>query len=177
MDEISLEVERAIERDVKRCRYAVVRCDRTRDAGSFYSVGMSASFGQPELLVVGLPAERAQDLIYAVAWRYAEGQRLDDGVVLDDLLPLLATVKQVDAATAARWAPYAVSFCRNRNLLPRFHQLVIADPDGRFPWDAGYAGKSGAATTWLADDHLHKSPDVAVLAALGARSAGSGLSV
>jgi len=176
MDEINIGVERAIERDVKRCRYAVVRCDRTHGADGFYSVGMCASFGRPELLLFGLPAEQALDLMYAVAWRYAKGERFDDGVVVENLLPLRVTMKHVDIATTARWAPYALSFCRARTLVPAFTQLVIADASGRFPWDAAYAGRTGAARPWPSEDHVYALPDAAVLAALTARGAGIAMS-
>ncbi|WP_432833036.1 DUF4262 domain-containing protein [Dactylosporangium sp. CA-092794] len=102
-----------------------------------YTVGLTAH-GYPELLIAGLPPEIAHDLlndlaarVYDKAERFSHGQRISDliagyeavlveGEPTDDLLPGVAI---------ARYGREQV----------RLLQVIWPDPQGRFPWDAGYS--------------------------------------
>ena len=101
-----------------------------------YTVGLTAH-RHPELLIAGLPPEVARRLLndlagrlYDTAERFTHGQRISDliagydtviveGPVTDELLPGLAI---------ARYGREQV----------RLQQVVWPDPQGRFPWEAGY---------------------------------------
>lgn len=102
-----------------------------------YTVGLTAH-GYPELLIVGLPPEIAHDLlndlaarVYDKAEQFSHGQRISDliaghdavlveGEPTDDLLPGVAI---------ARYGREQV----------RLLQVIWPDPQGRFPWHAGYS--------------------------------------
>jgi hypothetical protein len=101
-----------------------------------YTVGLIAH-DYPELLIAGLPPEVAHGLlndlagrVYDKADRFTHGQRISDliadydavlveGAPIDELLPGLAIAR----------------YGRDR---VRLLQVVWPDPQGRFPWDAGY---------------------------------------
>ncbi|MDG4834181.1 DUF4262 domain-containing protein [Solwaraspora sp. WMMD1047] len=101
-----------------------------------YTVGLTAH-DYPELIIAGLPPEVAHGLLndlagrlYDKAERFACGQRISDliagydavlveGAPIDALLPGVAIAR----------------YGRNR---VRLLQVVWPDPQGRFPWDAGY---------------------------------------
>src|SRR5262245_59381089 len=98
-----------------------------------YTVGMRHSFGEPEVLVIGLPRGVAQDLLDNVADEanggrmFAAGEQLD-GLVQGYPVRLLA----VSDAQQVQWLPL-VGWAYERGDVPCL-QLVYPDKQGRWPW-------------------------------------------
>jgi hypothetical protein len=99
-----------------------------------YTAGLT-QFGQPELVVTGMPFEPAVDLLnaaahhltHAAAWRPGEQVDWDDG-------PL---TEIVDVAEPTAHLNLAVEFYGPKI---RALQLVYVDDHGHWPWYAGYRG-------------------------------------
>src|SRR5262245_32731872 len=100
-----------------------------------YTIGMRHSFGEPEVLVIGLPREVAQDLLDNVADEanggrmFAAGEQ-HDGLVRDYPVRLL----RVSDTQATQWLPL-VGWAYERSDVPCL-QLVYPDKQGRWPWQA-----------------------------------------
>ncbi len=98
------------------------------------SVGMWDSFEQPEVVVFGLPAEVAGELIELIADEADEGHRFLDGSRHEGLLqeyPVrfveVPKSRYAETLAAACWAYQGDDF-------PAV-QLVWPDKQGRWPWD------------------------------------------
>lgn len=98
------------------------------------SVGLWANFGQPEVVVFGLPAEVAGELIELLADEADEGHRFLDGTrhegLLEDYPVRFVEVpkgRYAESLAAACWAYEGDDF-------PAV-QLVWPDKQGRWPWD------------------------------------------
>ncbi|MBL9076162.1 MAG: DUF4262 domain-containing protein [Planctomycetes bacterium] len=98
------------------------------------SVGLWESFGQPEVVVFGLPTEVAAELLESIADEADEGHTFLDGTRHEGLLRdypvrFVAVPKAHYAACfgAACWAYEGCDF-------PAV-QLVWPDKQGRWPWD------------------------------------------
>lgn len=103
--------------------------------GWAYTVGLSR-WEHPELFAVGLPPLVAQAVLNDLAVRVKAGTPLLPGTVLHDVLRGYAcTFVAVDDTTAGDW------FNVGRSILPVFRvvQMVVPDPEGRFPWESGYS--------------------------------------
>jgi len=102
-----------------------------------YSVGLTA-YGEPELVVTGLPLRRACGLIDAVAAHvlHATAPRPGEQIPLHGG-PLIEIVK-VSVPSAHLVTAVEIYGSRLRAL-----QVVHADDRGHWPWDAGYRGVRG----------------------------------
>lgn len=106
-----------------------------------YTVGLTAH-GYPELMIVGLDPAISQHLlndlaarVYDRAERFAHGQRISDLIAGYDAVV-------VDGALTDQLHPGAAIARYGQQV--RVQQVVWPDPQGRFPWDAGYAYPSTA---------------------------------
>jgi hypothetical protein len=115
-----------------------VQRDRSR-AGYAYTIGM-AGHDAPELIVTGLPYQRAVDLLNDVAGRVLDGKVTLPAPGERVTLPGGRTVEVVRIAEPAVHLAFAAEFYG-----PRFRavQLVYADDRGRWPWDVGFRGGRG----------------------------------
>ncbi len=97
-----------------------------------YSVGLTHSFQQPEVIVFGLPADAATSLIDSVADEAGDGRRFEPGSQHDGLLhnyPVrFATVSSARVAELMPKAAWA-----NGGDVAAV-QLVWPDKQGRWPW-------------------------------------------
>jgi hypothetical protein len=117
-----------------------------------YTVGLAAH-GRPELVVTGMPYDRAVELLNAVAEHVAHADAPRPGEVLS--LPGGPVTEIVRVTEPA--VHLAVAAALNG---PQFTalQLVYADDRGHWPWDAGFRGGNGgqpvlgarAAVSWRA---------------------------
>jgi hypothetical protein len=102
-----------------------------------YTVGLAAH-DRPELVVTGMPYDRAVDLLNTVAGHvvHAEAPRPGEVIPLRGG-PVIEIVRVAEPTTHL-----AVAAALNG---PRFSavQLVYADDRGRWPWDVGYRGGRG----------------------------------
>ena len=102
-----------------------------------YTVGLTAH-GRPELVVTGLPYDRAVDLLNGVAEhvRHADAPRAGEVIPLRDG-PVIEIVRvaepsvHLSVAAAINGPGFAAL------------QLVYADDRGHWPWDVGFRGGRG----------------------------------
>lgn len=100
-----------------------------------YSVGLP-TLGQPEVLVLGLPADVAQALINRVADLVDEGRRFADGDTVHDIADGFPVVfRAVPAAQAAAHCKWIAWYHEGAPV--EVLQLVYPDRAGRWPWEAG----------------------------------------
>ena len=102
-----------------------------------YTVGLAAH-GRPELVVTGMPYDRAVELLNSVAEHVAHASAPQPGEVLP--LPGGPVIEIVRVTEPA--VHLAVAAALNG---PQFTalQLVYADDRGHWPWDAGFRGGKG----------------------------------
>ncbi|HXT91005.1 MAG TPA: DUF4262 domain-containing protein [Trebonia sp.] len=102
-----------------------------------YTVGLAAH-GRPELVVTGMPYDRAVDLLNGVAGHVLHGDPPGPGEVLPLRGgPVVEIVRVTEpsvhlAVAAALNGPQFVAL-----------QLVYADDRGRWPWESGFRGGRG----------------------------------
>ena len=102
-----------------------------------YTVGLAAH-DYPELLIAGLPPEIAHAVLNDLASRvYDRAERFSPGQRIADLLAGYDAVI-IEGTAAGELQPNA-AFARYGHDRVRLQQILWPDPDGRFPWQDGYA--------------------------------------
>lgn len=106
------------------------------DACFTYTIGLTISFDHPELILVG-EWQYAHQIINAAGELIRDGQRFQRGdrstEVLDGLEVRFDSVSDTKGAELLTWAKWAL---RGRPLSAL--QLVLPDPQGRWPEDPDY---------------------------------------
>lgn len=129
--------DRKVMRDVKEYGWHLVAIpDEPQTSGWVFSVGMWHTLGSPELVVFGMGAGHAANAINEVGEHVRAGRWIGPDVVFDDVLAesRLVTFRAAHPSWYGPMFGYATWFGR-RPPLP-VAQIVWADPQGRFPWDA-----------------------------------------
>ena len=113
-----------------------VRGDRYRPPFS-YTVGLTGH-GKPEIVVTGLPQQRAADLLNDVAAHLVHADPPAPG----ERIPLSGgpLIEIVRVATPSAHLNVAVELCGSQLTAL---QLVYADDRGHWPWDQGFRGGRG----------------------------------
>ena len=114
-----------------------------RDPAWTFTVGLPASFGHPELVVFGLDAGVAGEIVATAVEAVRDGRRYRPGEVDDDLLEGYGM--RVLAARPhwyAAFLGYAQWFHESAGGFEVL-QLVWPDRDGRWPWDPACALSAG----------------------------------
>lgn len=104
--------------------------------GFAYTIGLT-KYGQPELLVFGLPAQAAMHFLNGIveSSNFAP-LSLGEDAVIDDLANLPMGLRIISQAEAGRYC-FQVHH-RYGKERPTFMQVVLSDQHGRMPWDALY---------------------------------------
>src|SRR5262245_45695021 len=133
-DDSTTPQQRALLADLASTGVHIAHEDKRGEQPAFaYTVGMWQTFGQPEVIVIGLDDEVAHDLLDNVAEQadagraFAAGQQ-HDGLVHGYPVRFLS----VAAEQAAQWLPL-VGWAYERSDVPCV-QLVYPDKQGRWPW-------------------------------------------
>jgi hypothetical protein len=134
--ENTLDVITTCRQEVAHRGFAVVAMEGDRTGWDWaYTVGLHASAGHPELVVVGLPASIAGALVEVVGEQVLEGLRLDAAATLA-VEPFRLRVVGVSGAATDRGPWFDVGRCVLDvpvGAFPPVLQLLWADADGRFP--------------------------------------------
>jgi hypothetical protein len=117
-----------------------------------YTVGLTTTFGHPELAMGGLSHQLLHDLLNDAAQRVRDGERFEHGARSDTLVanfPVeLRTIpdRTLTHFTVARW------WLSTHEQPLHMCQVVFPDADGHFPWETGYASMMRAAQPdwWVA---------------------------
>jgi Domain of unknown function (DUF4262) len=109
-----------------------------------YTVGLWASFEQPEVIVFGMPEDVARDLLDTVADEAAEDRKFRAGEKHDGLLiGYPARFFDVPAEPRTRLLPHAAWAYEDAEF--PCVQLVWPDKQGRWPWEPGVRDGFAAA--------------------------------
>lgn len=103
-----------------------------------YTVGLTETYGCPELLIFGVGQEIANVVFHAVVDRIKSGTRFSDGDVLVEVLNLPCSIKVVPGEAALPFALNVATRYENSAQSPTFQQIVYPDRAGAFPWEASY---------------------------------------
>lgn len=120
--------------------YPVHVAPRGQEAEFSYSVGLYANYGQPEVVVVGMPPAVAQQFLDNLAARVRQADppfalyQGYEGIAEDSRIAFVPV--------AQRHVPghfdYGGWFYRSVGVDVPFVQMVWPDASGRFPWERGY---------------------------------------
>lgn len=126
--------EQRILDDVAEWGVHVVTVPEGKAAGYSFTIGLWESFGQPEVVVFGLPPQVATELLNLIADEADEGTKFTAGSRHEGLLHDYAVrfvevpkAQQAEFLARAQWAYEGEDF-------PAV-QLVWPDKQGRWPWD------------------------------------------
>ncbi len=124
-----------------------------------YSVGMWLTCQSAELVVCGIPVQSAADIIDAIGGRIADGEEIGPGTVLSDICPAPLAVRPVDLSWRMT-SMFAVSDEFYGFVRPPYLQVVWADRNGRFPWEARFQTAFGRLQPllWLPRDDNPPGP-------------------
>ncbi|MEU6352233.1 DUF4262 domain-containing protein [Streptomyces sp. NPDC047072] len=108
-----------------------------------YSIGFTATFGHPEVVVVGLPEDASVSVLQAVEAELAEGVRYQDGSSSDEILNgFPVRFQRVPEELSSVNLVQASNFYAGK--IPSALQLIWPDRDGNYPGGPG-------TPTWLND--------------------------
>jgi hypothetical protein len=134
-------------------------CSTQSGPGWFYTIGM-LEHGHPEIVIVGASADLSCELMSLAFEGHHVGESLPLG--RDDLTVLGgATITTIpiprrcwaESSLVALWHSYyrPVGWPATDSVHDPFVQLVVADADGRFPWDDGCDAAFVTAQPIIAD--------------------------
>lgn len=103
-----------------------------------YTVGLTETYGCPELLIFGVGQQTAGPVFHTVVDKIKAGARFSNGDVLHDVLSVPCAIKAVSSAAAQPFALNVASRYKDTDQVPTYQQLVYPDASGIFPWEAGY---------------------------------------
>jgi hypothetical protein len=105
-----------------------------------YSIGMSGSFGAPEISITGLPGAIAVRIINMLGERARKGDALVAEMIIDGLLEgdYKCMLKKVSAQGRQK---FGLALAHYGNLDFDALQCVWPDRMGKFPWEEGYSLK------------------------------------
>jgi len=124
--------------DVEQHQWVVLKVDAETTADYGYSVGLTRSFGHPELVVVGLDDDTMQDLINEIGDAVAGGAAFRDGSTSPDFLEGYdVTFRALPPSMRATHFAWADRFYGEGDF--SVLQVVYPDRRGRWPWDPAVA--------------------------------------
>ena len=123
---------------IARNEWVVLHEPARRDGSSpafQYTAGLTER-GLPEIVVYGLRMKTGTLVLDDLAWRLLDGEQFPDG------LPIPGLVRGDDRAQLwdATWLQdHLDAVLRLYGTAARVRQLVVADPEGRLPWEDGFS--------------------------------------
>lgn len=102
-----------------------------------YSVGVWLTCQAAEFVMCGAPAENMTGIIDALGARIADGEQLGPDDVLTDICPARLALRPVDLSWR-KTGLFEVSDEFYGFVRPPYLQVVWADREGRFPWEARF---------------------------------------
>lgn len=103
-----------------------------------YTVGITETYGCPELLIFGVGEQIANVVFHAVVDKIKNGSRFVDGDLLVDVLNLPCAIKAISDEAARPFALNVFARYEGASQRPSFQQIVYPDRASVFPWEQGY---------------------------------------
>ena len=124
--------------DVEQHQWVVLKVAPDKAAEYGYSVGLTRSFGHPELVVVGLDDDTIQDLVNEIGEAISGGALFRDGDTSGAFLEGYdVTFRALPASLRATHFAWAHRFYGDADF--SVLQVVYPDRKGRWPWDPASA--------------------------------------
>jgi Domain of unknown function (DUF4262) len=133
---VRVSVESAIDDAIMRVGWGVISIPPNDETPSFaYTVGLTATFRHPELMLVGFDPSGMRSLLNMAAGRVKLGVRHGDWTTDDKIIGgEIVWFRSVAARDAKKWALLADHrYGKDLDLL----QMFLPDERGLFPWDSG----------------------------------------
>lgn len=128
------------------CHVMMIDEDDARP-GFAFSIGLTKTYGQPELICFGLRTKVMHSMINDVASRYARGEVFQAGDRVSDLIEGFdCELRAMSKARYREYLGYARWFYDGDDF--DVFQIVYPDMGGRFPWDEGFAAGDQQPRTW-----------------------------
>ena len=135
---------KAIEDVAKHGWHVLKVMEDGKGPGFAYTMGLHYSFGHPELILVGLPLDVAHSVLNVAGEAIRLGEQYSEGVESAAFLEdRLCTFRNVPERQYRNYLGWNVWFYDGETFSAL--QLVWADEDGRWPWDA-------AVDPWVRDN-------------------------
>ena len=132
------EIRRFIDRAVKEHGWYVqsVLPGPQGDPSFSYTIGMTETFGHPELLMIGFPPDLMHQLLNGVGKLDRAGERFGEWDQSDKVVEGFPVYfRAVPLPQARKWARGASERYRPRSF--GLLQVFLPDRNGKFPWDEG----------------------------------------
>lgn len=129
------------------CHVMLIDAD-DEGAGFGYSIGLTKTYGHPEVICFGLGHEVVHAMINEFRDCVASGTRFKDGDRVSGLIEgYVCIVKRMEPHRYSEYMGYARWYYEGDEF--EALQIVWPDKQNRFPWDAGYAAPpSQQPATW-----------------------------
>jgi len=123
--------------------FMYVDADQVRGMEPFsYTIGLEKTYGHPEVVIFGLPAQSAHGIISAVAAAVKEGESMPLHDPVEDIIggDLKVIFKPLEHALYADYLSVAIKTYGTTD----FRTLIMLWPDkeGKYPFDTGYSIKA-----------------------------------
>jgi hypothetical protein len=118
--------------DIDRDGYSIVGV--MADPPYCYTVGLTQSRMHPEVLIAGLSAQIAHDLLAAIIKRIPDGGQLPVDEPISEIANMPLVLKRMSPKNALIANIARVFYDDKFEML----QMVWPDKNGRFPWQRGY---------------------------------------
>jgi hypothetical protein len=121
---------------IQRSGWCVIKIPPSHgQPSSAYTIGLTEKHRHPELLMVGLDVGMMHELLNVAAGHIKDGDVYEDGSTSDRIIEGFPVhFKELPIGEARQWARAASERYRPNTF--RLLQVVLPDPNGRFPWDA-----------------------------------------
>ena len=134
-------LEKAIS-DIAQYGWSFMYVDADQESGieSFsYTVGFEQSYGHPEIITFGLPAEPAHRILSATAAAIKEGETMPLHEPVENIIggDLRVKYKPLDHASYNDYLSVAIAAYGTKDF--RTQIMLWPDREGNYPFDAGYS--------------------------------------
>jgi len=122
--------------------FMYVDADQVRGVESFsYTIGFEKTFGYPEVITFGLPAESAHGILSATAAAIKEGEKLPLNLPVANIIggDLKVLFKPFDPDSYDDYLRVAMEIYKTKNF--RTQIMLWPDKDGKYPTESDYSIK------------------------------------
>lgn len=124
--------------DIEQHGWGYVHVDGGGAVRFTYTVGLTRFHGHPELVVTGLEAGPATELLGELSGRVQCGLRLCEGDLMSEQCCEVHRLQLVGVEDPRRLAQAQEIYASSAGLVPAL-QVVYTDDRGHWPWDATWA--------------------------------------
>lgn len=118
----------------------------TYQPGYVYTVGLSRTFGHPELMILGISHGAAQQILNDIGAMIAAGAEFSDHQRVDTVASMPLVFREIPPNTARSYCKAAETVLGNP---PKYLQVVWPDKAGKYPWEPDWDTSNSLAQPLL----------------------------